>query len=87
MKKWSEARERLRIDANFGDTKEIWVIDVELDTLEDILNDILLSFVTVERRFGDIGESNLIIVTTCETRVFRIPNTQDKKMNSPSHYC
>jgi hypothetical protein len=46
--------------------QEIWVIDVELDTLEDSLDDILLGFVTVQKVFGDIGESNLTVITTVQ---------------------
>jgi hypothetical protein len=54
------------VDSNFGDTtlhdQEIRVIDVELDTLEDGLNDILLGFVTIQKVFGDIGESDLVVI-------------------------
>lgn len=54
------------VDANFGDTtlhdQEIWVIDIELDTLKDGLNDILLGFVTIQKVFRDIRESDLVVI-------------------------
>jgi hypothetical protein len=37
-----------------------------LDTLEDSPDDILLGFVTVQKVFGDIGESNLTVITTVQ---------------------
>jgi hypothetical protein len=46
--------------------QEIWIIDVELDTLEDSLDDILLGFVTVQKVFGDIGESDLMVIMTVQ---------------------
>jgi len=45
----------------------------------DSPDDALLGFVTVEKEFGDIGESNLMVITAFDTRVFRTTNTQDKK--------
>jgi len=56
------------------------VIDVELDTLEDSLDDILLGSVAVEKVFGDIGEGDLIAITTCGTSVQDPEDAaQDKK--------
>jgi len=45
----------------------------------DSPDDALLGFVTVEKEFGDIGESNLMVITAFDTRVFRTTNTQDQK--------
>jgi len=71
------------VNANFGDTTwMIWVIGVERDTLDDSLGDILLGFVTVERVFEDIGDSDLVVITTCETRMFSIQNILEKRMNA-----
>ena len=80
MGEYKSGRRGVRVGANFSDTtlhdQEIWVIDVNLDTLEDSLDDILLGFVTVYKVFEDIGESDLMGITRYETRVFRIPDTQ-----------
>jgi len=45
----------------------------------DSPDDTLLGFVTVEKEFGDIGESNLMVITAFDTRVFKTTNTQDQK--------
>jgi hypothetical protein len=39
--------------------KVIRVVDIELHTLEDCLDDVLLSFMTAEEVFGDIWKGDL----------------------------
>ena len=39
--------------------QEIWIVDVELHALEQILDRLLLGFVTVEKVLGDVGHGDL----------------------------
>jgi hypothetical protein len=42
--------------------------------LSRILRRKVWGFVIVEKAFGDIGESDLMVITTSEARVFGIPS-------------
>ena len=53
----------------------------ELNALEDSLGDILLGFVTVYKVFEDIGESDLMVITRCETRSVQDPGHVGQKKN------
>ena len=67
----------------FGDTTwTIWVIGVERDTLDDSLGDILFGLRDRWKVLEDIGDSDLVAITTCETRMFSIPNILEKRMNA-----
>lgn len=52
-----------RLDTYFRNTtlhnQEIWVIDVQLNTLEKGLNGVLCRLMAIEEVFRDVGYSNL----------------------------
>jgi hypothetical protein len=66
---------KVRVDADFGDTaRSFGDIDVELDSVEEILG-------LCDHRKGiwTYWGRDLMVITACETRVLRIPNTPDDK--------
>jgi hypothetical protein len=66
-------RRGVRVDADFGDMTRTFGLSMSSD-LSRIPRRKVWGFVIVEKAFGDIGESDLMVITTSQARVFGIPS-------------
>jgi hypothetical protein len=66
-------RRGVRVDVDVGDTTRTFGLSMSSD-LSRILRRKVWGFVIVEKAFGDIGERDLMVITTSEARVFGTPS-------------